>query len=57
MSDDHGGGGSKSDIWWFLGIMAMLFGLWVMGGGPERAQKENAKPIIHGPVSSPRTTN
>ncbi len=56
MADDHKKPSSAgSDIWWFLGIMAMLFGLWVMSGGPERAAKEQAQPIIHGPIGG--TTN
>lgn len=40
MSDAKKPSGGGSDIWWFLGIMAIFFFLWVSGGGPERAEKQ-----------------
>ncbi len=34
---------------WFLGIFFGLFILWVVTGGPERAEKKNLTPTIQGP--------
>jgi hypothetical protein len=47
------------DVWWLLGVLTLLFLLWVMMGGPERATKEGIGPIINGPVedSSNQETN
>lgn len=29
----------SSDIWWFVGILAIFFILWVSSGGPQRAEE------------------
>ncbi|MBX4215522.1 hypothetical protein KW797_01085 [Candidatus Parcubacteria bacterium] len=42
----------SNPIWWFLGIMAMLWFVWFLTGGPERAK--NAEIFIQ-PSSSPIT--
>lgn len=56
MSDAKGGGGIKNDIWWFLGILLLLFIFWVALGGPERARKQEQSLFLHGPVGSSRTS-
>ncbi len=33
-------GSGNSDIWWFIGILAIFFLLWVSGGGPQRAEEQ-----------------
>lgn len=40
---------------WFLGIFVGVFFLWVLTGGPERAEQKDLRPIISGPngVGSP----
>lgn len=45
-----------NDLWWFLGLMVAFFFLWVMGGGPERANKSNEGPILGKPISSQNST-
>lgn len=54
---EHGGEKSSplKDLLWLLGILAMLFILWVMGGGPERAKKQNEGWIINGPANTAPT--
>ncbi len=40
---------------WFLGIFFGLFILWVVTGGPERAEQKDLKPTISAPsgIGSP----
>lgn len=45
------------DLWWFLGILLGLFVVWVMLGGPEKARKENLRPIINGPIGNQNSGN
>ncbi len=45
------------EILWLLGILAVFFFIWVMGGGPERAQREGVSPVINGSmVPAPANT-
>ncbi len=43
---------------WFLLMMLGLFVVWVLTGGPQRAEQKNLTPIIRGPggVSSQPNT-
>lgn len=52
---DHGGGGGVNpihDLLWFLGILVLMFLLWVFMGGPQKAKQKNESLFIHGPVNS-----
>lgn len=44
--DDEGGGGWFSLFKWFILILVGLWILWYYTGGPERAEKQGAKPFL-----------
>lgn len=49
MADTHSSGsGGPNLVWWFLGMLLFLFVLWVMGGGPDRADERGLYSISLG---------
>lgn len=39
------------DFLYFLGIIVIVFFLWVWGGGPERAEQKQLSPLLGTPSS------
>ncbi len=40
------------EVLYIIGFFVAVFFMWVLGGGPERAEQKQLEPIIHGPSAN-----